>query len=90
MNRPTIAFAATLLMAGGGVTIWGVWRSSKRGKARAEVLSSEADKEYLADSEDFIKDFVLTERSGRKFNSREEMPGHVWVTSVFFSSCPSS
>jgi len=38
---------------------------------------------------EIIKDFALTERSGRKFRS-QELDGKVWVASFFFSSCPSS
>lgn len=35
-----------------------------------------------------LTEFTLTERSGRKFSSRQ-WQGEVWVASVFFSSCPS-
>ncbi len=34
-----------------------------------------------------VKDFTLTERSGRKFDS-SELKGQVWVGSFFFSACP--
>ncbi len=36
-----------------------------------------------------IKEFSLTERSGREFDSKE-LDGKVWVVSFFFSSCPST
>lgn len=35
----------------------------------------------------WIRDFHLTERSGKKFFSRE-LTGEVWIGSFFFSSCP--
>lgn len=35
----------------------------------------------------WIKEFELTERSGKKFDSRS-MDGQVWVASFFFASCP--
>lgn len=53
--------------------------------------TSEKDSEYDHGdwkSEDWIKEFTLTERSGKKFSS-EDMQGHVWVGSFFFSRCPS-
>ncbi|NOY42504.1 MAG: SCO family protein [Planctomycetes bacterium] len=34
-----------------------------------------------------LKEFELTERSGKQFRSRD-MLGKVWVTSFFFASCP--
>ena len=35
----------------------------------------------------WIRDFHLTERSGKKFFSRD-LTGEVWIGSFFFSSCP--
>lgn len=35
-----------------------------------------------------LTEFTLTERSGKKFHSRQ-WQGEVWVASVFFSACPS-
>lgn len=35
-----------------------------------------------------LTEFTLTERSGKKFHSRQWL-GEVWVASVFFSACPS-
>src|SRR5437773_1019074 len=35
-----------------------------------------------------VGEFELTERSGRKFNSKELL-GEIWVASFFFGSCPS-
>ena len=35
----------------------------------------------------WIRDFHLTERSGKKFFSRD-LTGEVWIASFFFSSCP--
>lgn len=36
-----------------------------------------------------LTDFVLTERSGKKFRSKD-LRGKVWVASFFFASCPMS
>jgi len=36
-----------------------------------------------------LEEFELTERSGQPFRSRD-MRGKVWVTSLFFSTCPGS
>lgn len=40
-------------------------------------------------SPQWLKEFTLTERSGKKFHSTE-LAGQVWVASFFFTSCPSS
>lgn len=34
-----------------------------------------------------LKEFTLTERNGKPFRS-EDMRGHVWVATYFFTSCP--
>ena len=53
----------------------------------------EVDLEYLqappVPKDQLLKEFTLTERSGKKVGSRD-LAGQVYVTSFFFSSCPST
>ena len=62
-----------------------VWRSQQPAEPSAVNSMSAAGQR---DASPKLTEFTLTERSGKKFNSRQWL-GEVWVASVFFSACPS-
>lgn len=80
MSKPLIAGLAVVFLAAGVLTV-----------VTAAVVFNREEK-VAAPVEDWrdvkwIKEFTLTERSGKRFDSRS-MQGKVWVASFFFASCP--
>lgn len=91
MSRTASFWLAFALLFSGVMMIWQIWkRQQPRSLATSEVLRSASEPRPAGEQQEWIRDFELTERSGRTFDSGKEMPGQVWVTSVFFSSCNKS
>ena len=91
MSRTASFWLALALLFSGVMIIWQVWKTRHpRALAKSELLTAASEPRAAGAQEEWIRDFELTERSGRTFDSGQEMPGHVWVTSVFFSSCNKS
>ncbi|MEE3370464.1 MAG: SCO family protein [Planctomycetota bacterium] len=91
MSRTASFWLALALLFSGVMMIWQIWkRQQSRPLATSEVLRSASEPRPAGEQQAWIHDFELTERSGRVFDSGKEMPGQVWVTSVFFSSCNKS
>ncbi len=72
-----LCLAVVLAMAYGG---WKWWQVRQFDLERGEAFPANAIGPPL-------KEFTLTERSGKPFKSAD-MRGHVWVASYFFTSCP--
>jgi cytochrome oxidase Cu insertion factor (SCO1/SenC/PrrC family) len=70
------------LAAYGGLKIW---RSQQSKEPFTVNAMSNVDQSAPLPK---LTEFTLTERSGKKFHSRQWL-GEVWVASVFFSACPS-
>lgn len=91
MSRAARFWLALALLFSGVMLIWQIWKvRNPRSPVKSEVLTATSEALDVGKDQDWIRDFELTERSGRSFDSGREMPGHVWVTSVFFASCNSS
>ena len=87
MNRLLLGSVAFLLLVAGG--LFGMVAISRARDVRSRVVSVEPDKSFVgkvADSS-WLTEFTLTERSGKKFSSRE-LAGKVHVVNFFFSRCP--
>ncbi|MDP6445220.1 MAG: SCO family protein [Pirellulaceae bacterium] len=84
-----IFFGAVLSMVIGLLTIGAAWRFSNSARVKVENVPQN----HLAVPDDssqaLLKEFTLTERSGREFSS-DELSGKVWVASFFWASCPGS
>jgi cytochrome oxidase Cu insertion factor (SCO1/SenC/PrrC family) len=72
-----LAFVLLLGMAYGG---WTLWKWHQYEQSRGDAIPANAIGPPLTE-------FELTERSGKKFSSRD-MRGRVWVASYFFTTCP--
>jgi cytochrome oxidase Cu insertion factor (SCO1/SenC/PrrC family) len=84
-----LAWVAVLLVVMGAT---GVWLGVKYAGAGSRVGSSaQVDPAYLkapADaSQEWLKEFTLTDQTGRQVRS-QDLAGQVYVTNFFFSSCP--
>lgn len=91
MNRTLVGSLAFLLLVAGvlfGVVGLARHRSVQRGVVEAERESAPSTTAGSAkQSADWMKEFTLTERSGKKFHSRD-LTGTVHVVNFFFSKCP--
>jgi len=81
MSKPVIAALAVVFLAAGILTI-----------VTAAVVFNRDDSADNNPDDGWrdaavIRDFKLTERSGKTFDSKS-LDGQVWVTSFFFASCP--
>jgi cytochrome oxidase Cu insertion factor (SCO1/SenC/PrrC family) len=76
MNKAIIFFLALLLLLCGGMSIWAGWKYARR----------PAEKEL--NQAPILKQFTLTERSGKKLHSAQ-LEGQVRVVNFFYSVCPS-
>jgi protein SCO1/2 len=93
-SKALLFWLALLLVVGGGAIVYAAWVSYS-GQPRVGGLShSPADggptdepAASPAAGEEWLTDFLLTERSGRPFSSKS-LRGKVWVASFFFASCP--
>ncbi len=92
MNRGLVMGLAVVLVAGGVLTVvtGAIWYR-RHAEEQAKANPKPAGGIYVGKDDwknvKWIKDFTLTERSGRRFDSTE-LDGKVWVVSFFFSSCP--
>lgn len=92
MTSRLIFWLAVLLVFGGSAVCWTAWRLGTINQERVFVRSESdtvGDPKATGTDEPILKDFVLTERSGRSLGS-DDLRGYVWVASFFFSSCPGS
>jgi len=90
MKKSLLFFGALIMLLAGGMVLWYARGYYQRAPAEMETVWNVEDEDYPGKSEKWITDFELTERSGESFVSQDEMPGTVWVSSVFFASCPTS
>ena len=72
--------AIVLVLAGSGLLAFAWWRRP--------ATDGQASRRAAVPRGTRIGEFVLTERSGRPFDSAS-LKGHVWVASFFFATCPS-
>ena len=95
MNRSLGFFLALLFLFCGAMVFWYAARARKRAAAppgevtrvkKAKEDRSQYQAQDLAD-EELIKQFRLTRRDEAEF-SAEELKGHPWVGSFFYSTCP--
>lgn len=89
MKRAVLAWLAVLLVVMGAT---GIWLGVKYAGAGSRSGShAEVDPAYLEAPPDaaqkFLKDFTLTDESGRQLSSKD-LRGKVYVTNFFFSTCP--
>ncbi len=94
MSKTLVAGLAILFFAGGALSIVTAVAISARSTSTAppDAESKNVNQSYLEPpetNEDWLAKYILTERSGRHFNS-QELDGQVSVTSFFFSNCPSA
>jgi len=85
MNRTVLYGAALLLLVAGVLTI--VTASSLR-RREPDLSISKTKSKQVATPAEWMTDYILTERSGRKFDS-QELSGKVHVVNFFFTTCPS-
>lgn len=90
MNKSLVFFGALIMLLAGGMVLWYASKFYTQSDIVMETVWNVEDEDYPGKTEEWITDFELTERSGKPFVSRDEMPGTVWVSSVFFASCPTS
>lgn len=84
-NQPALGtavpyFLALLVVIGMSYFGWTVWKVQQHEISRGQAIPSGI-------SGPPIKDFELTERSGKPFRSAD-MRGRVWVATYFFTTCP--
>ena len=86
MNRTLIGALAVVLMAGG--VLFGMMAVSRhaRSSAGSEQVKDDSTAAASASGSEWLKEFTLTERSGKKFHSRD-LAGKVHVVNFFFSKC---
>ncbi len=92
MNKKLVGGLAIVIIAAGVLTIVTAARMSNRGAPQGGSGGSTSDGQQFVHSDDWkdipiLKDFQLTERSGKLFDSKK-LDGQVWVASFFFASCP--
>lgn len=85
MNRTLIAVLALVAMVAGG--LFGMMAFSRAKSVRSGVLQVKDDAALPAASGEWLKEYTLTERSGKTFHS-SELKGKVHVVNFFFSKCP--
>ncbi len=87
-SKLAIFWLAVLFLFSGGMTIWFAVGPSRSGPA-VQVNANSTSAEGADNDEPPLKEFTLTERSGKPFHSKS-LDGQVWVTSFFFASCPAT
>src|SRR6476620_7889192 len=90
MNR-AVAFWIAILMFMAGLTALALAFRNSRDRIGESGNSGAVDLSYLQSPDvkpgEWLKEFILTERSGRKVSSRELL-GKPYVASFFYTSCP--
>ncbi len=89
MNKTFLFFAALLMLFCGAATVVTAYRLSRPTHATDAEIAAEVPAWPGVPEDELLKEYSLTERSGKKFDSRE-LDGHVHVASFFFVSCPST
>lgn len=89
MKRTMLGALAVLLMAGG--VLFGMMAISRRPAAPGSATVADDASDTASATADggsgWMKEYTLTERSGKKFHSRD-LAGTVHVVNFFFSKCP--
>ncbi len=89
MKSSALVFWLTLAVVGtGAYGSWVAWRNLHAEPHTATRLTSASAKLPPVVGPP-IKDFQLTNRDGKSFDSKD-LKGHVWIGSFFFASCPGS
>jgi protein SCO1/2 len=83
VNRLHLTSLAFLLLVAGA--LFGMVAISRNRSVESHVISVEKD--TTPQKQEILKEFTLTERSGKKFHSKE-LEGKVHVVNFFFSKCP--
>ena len=90
MSRAVLFWLAVLLFVCGGTLIWVGARYSEAftagGTNRTAPTKTKAYKPPKA-SKEWLKEWELTDRSGKKLES-QDLDGHLHIVSFFFASCP--
>ena len=79
-NKSLMFWLALLFVFAGTMIVWAAFR--RRGLSGSQAATTVS----LPDSTP-LETFVLTERSGQKFDS-SSLDGKAWMASFFFTSCP--
>ncbi len=85
MNRMLIGSLAFLLMVAGA--LFGALAISRGKAVRSGAVQVVDDTANPRGTGEWLKEYTLTERSGKKFHSRD-LAGKVHVVNFFFSKCP--
>jgi cytochrome oxidase Cu insertion factor (SCO1/SenC/PrrC family) len=86
--RGWIIFAAVLaLLYGGWISVRAARESSSGSSSEINMLQSHSTQ--TAEPDRVVKDFVLTDQTGKPFGSAD-LRGKVWIASFFFASCPAT
>jgi cytochrome oxidase Cu insertion factor (SCO1/SenC/PrrC family) len=93
MKRVVIGGVGFLLVAAGVLMLVTAASSEShdRASARMAEINRRASRAYLqppAETDAVLKDFVLTDRTGKTLDSKR-LAGKVYVVNFFFASCPS-
>jgi cytochrome oxidase Cu insertion factor (SCO1/SenC/PrrC family) len=84
-NTALVFWLAVALLGSAAYGSWVLWRDWHESQPDFEgPIGSASHKAPVGPP---MKEFELTERSGRTFQSKE-LAGQVWLGSIFFSSCP--
>lgn len=87
MTRTMIGALAVLLTAAG--VLFGMVAISRNAADRGGAVSVRDDSAPQPAPAEWLKEYTLTERSGKKFHSRD-LAGKVHVVNFFFSKCPTA
>lgn len=87
MNRTAVFGLAVVLLAGGVLLVASpLARSFRKPAVEAKKVEIVVDESYQEEP-GILTEYTLTERSGRKFHSKE-LDGKVHLANFFFSMCP--
>ena len=86
MNKAIAFWLALLLLFCGGTVIWVAWKYGRRVESGSGLPLNSTGTGL--NQEPILKEFTLTNRTGKPLYSRE-LNGQVRVASFFFSVCPS-
>lgn len=87
MKRTMIGALAVVLTAAG--VLFGMVAIARHSPARSGAESVRDDSPPSPAPTEWLKEYTLTERSGKKFHSRD-LAGKVHVVNFFFSKCPTA
>jgi len=89
MSKAAVMGLLTIFVAGGLLLLAPkLMLQLRRPAVEAKRLASERDESFQVDP-DWLTEYELTERSGRRFHS-SELAGKVHVVNFFFTACPTA